>query len=457
MYSKDFPRKADEPTMELSRMFSRLSEFCLSSAQHPLPEDVCKATKEVILDIVAAALFAQNEREIRSLRKAFANGNGGTSHVWGYSDVYPVPVAALVNGAAATALEFDEGNRFAAGHPGAHVVPAAIAVAEMTRAPGTNLLTAVAIGYEIAARFGRATRLWQNAHPHGTWGIAGSAVATLILLGSPASQIENVLAAAGSLMIHTDFQTAVRGATVRNWYAGLSNMHGVLLGLCCDGILGDADSWARLCEDFDADSLVQDLGETWFITRNYFKPYAACRYTHGAIEAIQSLRSQFPELDFTKCREIWVDTYSSAAQLSDLPHNTLSAKFSIPHAVAVSLMTDPEHCQAFSNTFLYYNEIRRLSKKVVVRSEPSFDRLLPNKRPTQVTIVMDDGRRYSSYVDIPKGEFDRPIPEEQRKKKILDKLTYSLGQSRAERLCQAFEQLETWNSVADLVQKELVS
>ena len=85
--------------------------------------------------------------------------------------------AALLNGTAGTWLELDEGNLFAKGHPGIQVVPAAVALAQDLGSSGADLLLAVALGYELSSRVNRAAETKLAIHPHGTYGVMGTAIA----------------------------------------------------------------------------------------------------------------------------------------------------------------------------------------------------------------------------------------------------------------------------------------
>src|SRR5689334_4867750 len=102
--------------------------------------------------------------------------------------------AALMSAVAACSQELDEGNKYAAGHPAAHVVFAAVAAAQQAsdagvRVTGERFLAAVAAGYEVAARFGRAVRRAPAWHPHGHWGTTGAACAAAMVLGATRSQV----------------------------------------------------------------------------------------------------------------------------------------------------------------------------------------------------------------------------------------------------------------------------
>lgn len=124
---------------------------------------------------------------------------------------------------------------------------------------------------------------------------------------------------------------------MRNTYAGLSNQLGLTAwDLAESGFLPERDGIGTvyggiLAEDFSADAMVVDLGTRWEIARNYFKRHAACRYTHGALDALAQIRAESGPIDPDAVRSVEVATYVWAAQLDHpAPETMLAAKFSCP-------------------------------------------------------------------------------------------------------------------------------
>ena len=207
-------------------------------------------------------------------------------------------LASLLNGTAGTMLELDEGNQYARGHPGIHVVPAALAVGGRLAVSGADLILAIALGYEIGSRVGIASKLRVTMHPHGTWGTIGAAVTAARLEGATPDQVVETINLASSFGLSTSRRTMLEGGTVRNTYAGFSNQLGLMAWeLQASGFVGEMDGVGTvygtvIAENFQPDEMVLELGERWEITRNYFKRHAACRYTHGALDALGEIVRQ---------------------------------------------------------------------------------------------------------------------------------------------------------------------
>ncbi len=187
----------------------------------------------MLLDTIGAILGGMGFEEIDKLSESTGQlSRPGPSLVFGKKMKVQPPFAALIHGSAGTWLELDEGNRFAMGHPGIHVVPAAMAMGEALKASGKEFLTALVLGYEVAARLGGASKLRSGVQPHGTWGTPGAAVAGGKLLGFKAEDFQSIINLSAGFSIASTMQSAFEGATIRNLYAGLSGYLGLLALEC---------------------------------------------------------------------------------------------------------------------------------------------------------------------------------------------------------------------------------
>jgi 2-methylcitrate dehydratase PrpD len=144
------------PAME--PVLTALARFVAATEAGTIPAGVRDHAGLVLADTVGAILAGSREPEIRRLH-ATAERAAGPATILAARFPRAEPWWAIAaNGLAGTMLELDEGNRFARGHPGIHVVPASLAEAERLDAPGSALLAALVVGYEVAARLGGAPR-----------------------------------------------------------------------------------------------------------------------------------------------------------------------------------------------------------------------------------------------------------------------------------------------------------
>ncbi|HBW38065.1 MmgE/PrpD family protein [Desulfosporosinus sp. BICA1-9] len=317
-----------------------ICEFIIRTKYDKLPAYVINQAMLTLLDTLGAMLAGSKVMPIPNMVESCYKGGTDPVTIAGYSVLMEPNSAALINGTSAVALEIDEGNQFAKGHPAFHVVPAALAWAEHIGASGKQLLESLVVGYELAARIDASTTLHDEVHPHGTWGTIGAAVAVAKLRGLSLQEVSRTIHLAAAMSIASAWSTALSGGTIRNVYTGLSNHLGMLaVDLARAGVntgdgIVESVFGSILGTDFNPHLLIRDLGTSYYITSNYFKMYACCRYNHAAIDALQGILAEQPVTD-DQIEKLEVETYSAAARLKNQrPQNMLAAKFSIPFALA---------------------------------------------------------------------------------------------------------------------------
>src|SRR5690606_25712539 len=170
-------------------------------------------------DTVGVTIAGARTSELRALTAAW-DPPAGPATLLGAKRRVSVDAAAWLNGTAACCLELDEGNKYARGHPAAHVVAAVLALGEALEVSGRRLCEALLVGHEVASRFGRAFAGAPGVHPHGHWGATGAAAAAARLLGADAAGIAGAIDAACGLVLATHFDVALRGTFVRNTWTG---------------------------------------------------------------------------------------------------------------------------------------------------------------------------------------------------------------------------------------------
>jgi 2-methylcitrate dehydratase PrpD len=438
---------AAEPRSPWLETFAR---FAVGLTFDDLPSSVVARAKQVIYDSIGAIAAGMAEPEMRALagRLARLEGTGDTPLI-GSSGRLSASHAAFLAGTAGTMLELDEGNQYARGHPGIHVVPAALIAAARLGASGADLITAVVLGYEIGARIGIASKLVVTMHPHGTWGTVGAAVAVARLHGADATDMAAAINVASSLGLTTSRKTMLEGATVRNSYAGLSNKLGLLAWeMVGAGLTGERDGVATVygtvaATDFRPDAMTAELGTRWEIGRNYFKRHAACRYTHAALDALGAILSASGPVDPRHVLGIEVDTYVWAAQLDDPdPKSMLAAKFSLPFALATTLVNGSASIEAFRDAARGDRVIRALASRITVNEDPALTAMLPQARPARVTLRLADGRAFTQLAITNRGDTEDPYPVSEVEAKFVEITAPVWGEARAARIIAAVNALD---------------
>ncbi|MFD8560886.1 MmgE/PrpD family protein [Streptosporangium canum] len=389
-----------------------------------VPEQTLRRARLVIADTVAVATAGARTAEIAALvaldeRDALVTpadraGAGHTATVLTTPRLRAHPAyAAFLNATAGTSLELDEGMR-PTGHPGMHVIPAALAVAERVHAPGADLVRAVLAGYEVSSRLFRTFRLRQGVHPHGHIGAVGAAVAVALLDGTDPVTAATIAATSPLLSV---WQACYDGATARNAYTGYAAQSGVRASVLARAeFTGSADAlevaFGQIAgEIVDGSALTEplrydDLG----ISRNYFKVHSACALSHSAVEAALAITPVRPE----KIRQVRVDTVAVNLKIDRQPAaNDLSGRFSLPYAVATALVLGRSDVAAFR----FRPEVAAVAEKVRVSVLPEFEAQWPESAPARVTVVTDDGST-AATVQNPRGHHTRPLTEAEHQEKF---------------------------------------
>lgn len=425
---------------------SEWARFAAATRFEALPAEVVERARLVLLDCIGVIAAGMQEPELRTLAARLAASAGsGPVPVIGGSRRAPPGIAAFLNGTAGTTLELDEGNQYSRGHPAIHVVPAALAtLAAGQDGAGEALLRAIVLGYEIGARIGIASRLRVAMHPHGTWGVVGAATAAALLDGADEDGLAEVANVASSLGLSTSRRTMLEGATVRNSYAGFANQLGLQAwDLVAAGFAGEADGIGTVydgiaADGFDPAAMTEALGTRWEIARNYFKRHAACRYTHGALDALAAITARTGPLDPAAIEAMEVDTYVWAAQLDHpAPPTMLAAKFSLPFALATSVVNGAATVPAFRAAALDVPASRSLAARVTVREDLALTAQLPGLRPARLLIRMRDGGEHRAEVTTNRGDTEDPYSPDEVVAKFHEMADPVWGEAASRRVHQA--------------------
>lgn len=291
-------------------------------------------------------------------------------------------------GALGNILEMDDVDKRALLHPGPVVAPAALSVAVDCGATGGAFLDAIVRGYEATIRIGRAVgpdhyRYWHNTATCGPFGAAAAAASLFALdvettvwaLGLAGTQASGFWQtrhepASFAKQLHT-----ARAADAGVFSARLARADFVGLKTVLEGPQG---FFAAMCANASADDVVSfEESDAWVIHDVSFKPWPACRHAHAAIDAALALRSA--RKDWKQAASIIVRTYKDAILFCDkpAPMDTLSAKFSLQHAVAVALLRGEPTLRDFDDASLDDPQIQALRDKISVKEDSAFSRAYP--------------------------------------------------------------------------------
>jgi 2-methylcitrate dehydratase PrpD len=436
----------------------RLARFVHGATFPSLPAPVVAAARLVLLDTLGAMLAGSRLPENGKLARLVAERSGPrTATLIGHRERVEPMLAALSNATAGVALEVDEGNRWGGGHPAIHTLPGLLAIAEEIGADGPSVLAALVAGYDVSSRVGGATTPRFNVHTHGTWGTIGTAAAVARLLDLDATSIRQVMNLAVSMSPANSWVPCFEGATIRNLYPGRSGLMGVLavhLHRCGFTAPADAPSdlyGAIVGERFEPAEVVERLGETYRITTNYFKLHACCRINHPALDALGRIvrAHRFAPDDV---EQVTVTSVPFGERMAEpAPATMLAAKFSIPYAVAASLVLGRTDLAAFEASAVADPRVHRLAARVEIGSDPAMNPRRPDDYPTAVvTVVLRDGRALTDSTVVVRGDSALPADLGEIVEKFEALATPVLGGAGARAVVEAVDRMDELKDVREL-------
>ncbi len=375
-----------------------LSDFIRAFGADNLPPSTIEAAKRCLLDLFGAAVAGYDAVSTAALRNVCPKQHApGKAAIWfegTKTEGLCAAGAALANSGAASALDLDDGHRAAAGHPGAGVIPAALATAQETGANRPELLAAIALGYEIGIRVSAARDLdRQDTLSTGRWIAYGTAAAAGRLRHISPDRLAQALSIAGVLSpgLSAAGYSRVMGNSAKEgipWatYTGL-----MALDLAENGFTGPLDILDHP-DYYDSGKITDGLGKHFAIESVYFKPYGCCRWIHAALDALLEIQATHI-IPGDRIRAIQVETFGRALELDNHtePDSPESAQYSIPFCLALAALEGGEALLPFRPSSLADANVVALAKKVSLRVDPALDQAFPAAAPARVTVTTADG------------------------------------------------------------------
>jgi 2-methylcitrate dehydratase PrpD len=442
---------SEEPRAEPEDMndddpFSALGRFIADLDFDRLPADVVARSRLVMLDTIGAIASGRRSPEAQAI-DAWASRDGASS-----------VLSALAAGTAGVVDELDEGHSGARGHPGIHIVPAAVTEAARLGRSGADLVTALVTGYEVAARLGAATTLRPGTHPHGTWGTCGAAAAVARLLHLDATQAADALRFAACMQLATCYDVLPEGSPVRHLWSGIANLTGTAAAHMAQAGLpapsrAPASIFASIVgTEFDGAAATRGLGVVWEIANSYFKLYACCRHAHAAVDAARQALGP-GRLACEAVSAIRVRTYRQAVQAicpEHYPTQPLAARFSLPYVLAALMVYGDLPPEAFGADALADPRIAALVARVSVVEDERLSAAAPASRGAEVEIDLADGGRLAGAVVHSRGDPSDPIAPAEVEAKFMRLAAPLMGETAARRLRQQVAKLDSLTRVDDI-------
>lgn len=350
--------------------------------------------------------------------------------------------AVFSNAAMGHILECDDVNKASISHPGAAVIPAALAVAELLDADFEQYALGVTAGYEVVVRLGTALNpsLYDYWHTTSTCGVFAAAAAAGKIMGLSAACLERSMSLAGMMASGLVFGFGTDAKLVNVGHAAAA---GVLAAMLADrgfsapaAVLEAPNGYgAAVSDSRDFRILLPQPGDPFMISESYYKIHASCGHTHTALDAFLSLRQEYG-FHADDIAHITVYAYQKAVDLVGQFRSDTEAhaKFSLPYCLAAAAVLGDVSLGSFREEVRSHPSISKLAEKIRVLEDAAFTLVYPEKRPERVCIVLKDGREISRTVELPNG---KSPGLSFLKGKFIRLCTQTVSPANAESICQA--------------------
>jgi 2-methylcitrate dehydratase PrpD len=433
---------------------ARLAEFVTTTSLRDCPDAVLAQTRRATLDTIGVMLAGAGEPVARAVRAvARADGSVPLCTVLGTTLRASTAWAALANGAAGHAHDFDDTSFALMGHPSVPLLAAALACAEAETGDGAGVALAYVLGFEIDAALGLAvnpahyTRGWHATSSIGTLGCAAAAAR---LLGLDVGQTRHALGIAATLAsgLKENF-----GSMTKPYHAGHAAQNGVRAAqLAREGLTASDEALEGrqgYLAAFSGASLdaaaFEGLGRRWELTGSGIavKPYPSCALTHSAIDALVELRARH-RIDATRVAAVEVGV---TAVVPDVlrharPASGLERKFSMQYCAAAALARGPLGLADFVDGPVPDAATRDLMDRVRMVVDPT----LPHEREqhawTRVTVRLADGTTFEEKPRGASGHPATPLTGAELRTKFLACAAPVIGADAAEGVADQIAHLE---------------
>jgi 2-methylcitrate dehydratase PrpD len=437
-----------------------LAEFVATTSYDTLPAAVRERVKWLVTDLVGIAVRARHEAESTPPLLAAVERLGlgrGEASVLGDERGYSPPAAALVNGALAHSLDFDDTHARGSIHPSAPIVPAALAAAEMAGARGRELLAAIVAGYETQIRLSLALvpkdHYDRGFHPTATCGVFGAAAAAGRVFGLSAEAIAHAFGialsqAAGSM------QFLVDGAWTKRSHVGHAAMSGLIAAsLAREGFRGAVDAIEGKSGFLRAyapnpvfENAVAGLGRVYETMAIAIKPYPACRYGHAAIDGLLELCAAHG-LKWEEVEAVEIGLPQTGWKIigdpeadKQQPKNVVDGQFSMPFVAAVALR---EGAMQWDHYARHIRDPKTLAlcKRVRTVVDPAAEAEFP-RYMSAIVRLRAGGQVLEKFVRVAKGEPENFVTAAELTSKFDGLVGPYLSERRREELARALAALD---------------
>ena len=406
--------KAAAATQHATEITRPLADFAMGLTFDDLPADAVEVAKHCFLDWTGVTIAGLNEPLTQMLiDQALADGGEPQATIIGDGRKVSLSQAALINGSASHALDYDDVQQRLHGHPTAPVAPVVLALAEHTGASGKDVITAFVAGVEVECRlnvFMGDSHYERGWHSTATNGSFGAAVAAAHMMGFSGEQCALAMGLAGTQAAGL---RAMFGTMAKPLHAGKAAQNGLFAAqMVARGFTSRPDILehalgfgATQSGGTNVSAALTGLGERLEIHDVLFKYHAACHGVHATIEAINAIRAKIP-LATDNIERVEVGVQSEYMNICGIPkpETGLEGKFSLKFCAALALAgRDTARTETYSDENVHDPVLVALFDKIDIT--PKRDMKM---KTAEVTVHKKDGVVHREIGDVGVPATDLP-------------------------------------------------
>lgn len=450
------------------KISERVAEFISTYPDREIPKGVLPRAKDGIIDYVGVTLAGGEEESVKRVREVAENmGGASQATIWSTGRKTSVTLAALVNGTAAHALDFDDTNLVMVAHPSIQLLPGLCALGEYQHSSGYDILTAYIIGFELGAVLGRAlnpNHIIQGWFPVGTLGLIMQTAAAARLLRLTPRQTQMALGLGMNLASGLRCNS---GTMAKPLLAGQAASNSILVALLArNGITANPDALEDrfgYFENFsrgshiDLKQAVDSLGTRWNIVESgiAFKLYPCCAGAHIPIDcALEIAQRHSPQPEEIESIEISIPSAVKIMLLHPSPKTAAEARFSLEYCVSRAILDRKLGLEQFLPQKLDDPSVRILIGKIKISYYDLSlikDKARQNRFPVEIKVRVKGGAVFSAGAEYAKGTPENPVSSTFLEEKLYQCCSEKLPVSEIRDILSRLRDFERIKDISELI------
>ena len=448
--------KKPAPNGGASTRGNQITQFVAGTRTRKLPPEIVDAAKQALLDYTGCAVGAANQNVTQATRKtAEAWGGTGKAQIFLAGKTTPA-LAALVNGAMAHAMDYDDTHPGGAGHPSGPCWSTALAIAGHHGLGEQDALSGFVTGFEVMARLGGGgppgvgrSLQRRGLHPTSVFGRTGAAAAACAMLGHDERQIAYALGIAATT---AGGLVGSFGTDSKPFHAGKAAMDGILSAQLAQNGFVSATHLYEL-EKGLLDAFIQnrevevpplDFEKTWWLLTNGFKPFACCRATQPSTQTARKLAERVAGKKIAKVKaRVHPNALVTAGKTN--PRTPLEGKFSVPFCIALGLRGYRAVYTDFSEATMRERSVMELVPRVEMEA-------VEGQAPHSafLDVYLEDGAVLHEKTDVVMGHPENPMSWDDLRTKFEGLVEPVLGRAKTAELYGVLREFDRPGSLAKM-------